>query len=106
VRRFALRVLTEWNEFRALDLKRAYELMAGNVLVDLQNVYAEGLAKEAGFYYHGIGRTAEPIVSRPYRQQMQKANMLRDAFSLRHQPTTDDTGGPYHPPARSSETRP
>jgi UDPglucose 6-dehydrogenase len=55
-----LLVLTEWNEFRALDLKRARELMIGDVLVDLRNVYAENLASEAGFCYYGIGRTSLP----------------------------------------------
>jgi UDPglucose 6-dehydrogenase len=54
-------VLTEWNEFRALDLKRVRELMSGNVLVDLRNVYPEELAVQAGFVYHGIGRTAPPV---------------------------------------------
>ena len=56
-------VLTEWNEFRALDLKRVREVMLGNVLVDLRNMYPEALAKEAGFVYHGIGRTLPPARS-------------------------------------------
>jgi UDPglucose 6-dehydrogenase len=51
-------VLTEWNEFRAVDLKRVRELMSGNVLVDLRNIYAEEFAVQAGFIYHGVGRTA------------------------------------------------
>jgi UDPglucose 6-dehydrogenase len=58
-------VLTEWNEFRALDLKRLRELMRGNVLVDLRNVYPEALAVEAGLVYHAIGRTQSPMASRP-----------------------------------------
>jgi UDPglucose 6-dehydrogenase len=61
-------VLTEWNEFRALDLKRARELMSGNVLVDLRNVYAAGLAEEAGFVYQGIGR-GTPRGDRPAQQK-------------------------------------
>ena len=52
-------IFTEWNEFRALDLNRAREI---NVLVDLRNVYPEALAQEAGFVYHGIGRTPPPAV--------------------------------------------
>ena len=57
-------ILTEWNEFRALDLKRAREIMLGNVLVDLRNVYPEALAQEAVFVYHGIGRTPrQPLTS-------------------------------------------
>jgi UDPglucose 6-dehydrogenase len=53
----ALVVLTEWNEFRALDLKTLRAAMRGNVLVDLRNVYSRALAAEAGFVYRGIGRS-------------------------------------------------
>jgi UDPglucose 6-dehydrogenase len=55
-------VLTEWNEFRALDLKHLRELMRGNILVDLRNMYSEALAEEAGFIYHGIGH---PVATPP-----------------------------------------
>ena len=49
-------VLTEWNEFRAVDLKRMRNLMRGDVLVDLRNVYPPVLAAAAGFVYSGIGK--------------------------------------------------
>jgi len=49
-------VLTEWNEFRALDLAALKAAMRGNVLVDLRNIYRPDLALEAGFEYTGIGR--------------------------------------------------
>jgi UDPglucose 6-dehydrogenase len=49
-------VLTEWNEFRALDLAALKSAMRGNVLVDLRNIYRPDLALEAGFEYTGIGR--------------------------------------------------
>ena len=56
-------VLTEWNEFRAIDLKRLREVMFGNALVDLRNMYTEALAEEAGFAYYGIGcRPPSPSV--------------------------------------------
>lgn len=51
-----LAVLTEWNEFRALNLDEARALTKGNVLVDLRNVFQEELATAAGFDYSGIGR--------------------------------------------------
>jgi len=54
----ALVVLTEWNEFRALDLKAARAAMGGNVLLDLRNIFDPAAAKGAGFVYHGIGRGA------------------------------------------------
>ena len=56
-------LLTEWNEFRALDLKHLREVMRGNVLVDLRNAYTEALAEEAGLTYYGIGHRPLPPVS-------------------------------------------
>jgi len=62
--------LTEWNEFRALDLKEARKVMRGNVLVDLRNMYPEALAEESGFLYYGIGRTmALPVSRAPNRHR-------------------------------------
>jgi UDPglucose 6-dehydrogenase len=60
-------ILTEWNEFRALDLKSVRDVMLGNVLVDLRNMYPEALAEEAGFVYYGVGRTLPPSVSKTTR---------------------------------------
>lgn len=52
----ALVLITEWNEFRALDLERVGRLMRARVLVDLRNVYPPEEASAAGFTYTGIGR--------------------------------------------------
>ena len=49
-------VLTEWNEFRALDLAAARARMKGDALVDLRNIFSRTSAKKAGFAYRGIGR--------------------------------------------------
>ncbi|MEC9368921.1 MAG: nucleotide sugar dehydrogenase, partial [Pseudomonadota bacterium] len=49
-------VLTEWNEFRALDLGQAAAVMKGSALLDLRNVYQPRLAAEAGLSYRGVGR--------------------------------------------------
>ena len=51
-------VLTEWNEFRAVDLRNFRNRMRGNVLVDLRNIYQQSVAEAAGFIYHGVGRGA------------------------------------------------
>jgi UDPglucose 6-dehydrogenase len=48
-------VLTEWNEYRALDLERLGAAMADRVLVDLRNVYPRALAQRYGFAVHRIG---------------------------------------------------
>jgi len=52
-------VLTEWNEFRALDLPRLRGLLRAPVLVDLRNVYSPSEARDAGLSYHGVGRPAD-----------------------------------------------
>jgi UDPglucose 6-dehydrogenase len=57
----ALVLITEWNEFRALAPERLAGAMRGRVLVDLRNVYDPVAMREAGFDYHGIGRSA-PLV--------------------------------------------
>lgn len=52
-------ILTEWNEFRALDLKKLAKKMATPRMADLRNVYAPKDAKRAGFTaYESIGRAA------------------------------------------------
>ncbi|HXO00551.1 MAG TPA: UDP-glucose/GDP-mannose dehydrogenase family protein [Stellaceae bacterium] len=57
----ALVLLTEWNEFRALDLARVKSLLRTPVVVDLRNIYQPQEMAEAGLTYHSIGRTiAEP----------------------------------------------
>lgn len=52
----ALVFITEWNEFRALDLDRVHDLMRGNVVVDLRNIYDTRQMTEAGFVYTSVGR--------------------------------------------------
>lgn len=52
----ALVIVTEWDEFRALDLDRIASLLRGKVLIDLRNVYDRGEAEEAGLSYYGVGR--------------------------------------------------
>ncbi|WP_244641148.1 UDP binding domain-containing protein, partial [Allosediminivita pacifica] len=50
-------VLTEWNEFRALDLGRLAKLMRTRRMADLRNIYTAEAAREAGFSaYDSIGR--------------------------------------------------
>ncbi len=51
-----LAILTEWNAFRALDLKRCKQLLAEPLIVDLRNIYDPKEMAEAGFDYHSIGR--------------------------------------------------
>ena len=54
----AVVILTEWNEFRALDLKRLAKKMAHPALADLRNIYSARDAKRAGFVrYVSVGRS-------------------------------------------------
>ncbi|GAA3718781.1 UDP-glucose 6-dehydrogenase [Sphingomonas cynarae] len=52
----AVVIVTEWDAFRAIDLKRLKAAMAGDVLVDLRNIYRREAAEAVGFTYAGIGR--------------------------------------------------
>ncbi|HYC13027.1 MAG TPA: UDP-glucose/GDP-mannose dehydrogenase family protein [Stellaceae bacterium] len=49
-------LLTEWNEFRALDLERVKSLLKTPTLIDLRNVYKPTEMAAAGFFYFSIGR--------------------------------------------------
>ena len=49
-------LITEWNEFRALDFEQLGALMRTRVLVDLRNVYRPDDVRAAGFHYSSIGR--------------------------------------------------
>ena len=52
----AVVLMTEWNQYRGLDLNRVKELMKGNVFVDLRNVYERELMEQHGFDYYCVGR--------------------------------------------------
>lgn len=56
----ALVIVTEWDEFRALDLSKIAGRMRGKVLVDLRNAYDREQAENAGLEYYAIGRGARP----------------------------------------------
>ena len=49
-------ILTEWNEFRALDLEATKAAMTGKTIVDLRNVLDSGAALDLGLSYQGMGR--------------------------------------------------
>ncbi len=57
----ALVIVTEWEQFRALDLDRLKREMACPVVVDLRNVYTSDELTKRGFLYQSIGRASEPV---------------------------------------------
>lgn len=52
----ALMVITEWNEFKQLDLERIRQLMRQPYLFDGRNIYEPEVMKKLGFHYRGVGR--------------------------------------------------
>ena len=55
----ALVIVTEWEQFRALDLARLKAAMANPVVVDLRNVYRPDEMKKYGFTYSSVGRATQ-----------------------------------------------
>ncbi|MBU0943343.1 MAG: UDP-glucose/GDP-mannose dehydrogenase family protein [Proteobacteria bacterium] len=53
----AVILMTEWNQYRALDLNRLAEIMRDQIFIDLRNVYTPKAVKAAGFQYIGVGRS-------------------------------------------------
>ena len=51
-------LVTEWDEFRSLDLGAVAAAMRGDVLIDGRNALDPGAARAAGLRYEGIGRSA------------------------------------------------
>jgi UDPglucose 6-dehydrogenase len=58
----AMVVVTEWVQYRTLDLERVKREMAQPVVVDLRNIYRPEDMAALGFTYESIGRAAEPLV--------------------------------------------
>ncbi len=52
----AVVIVTEWDAFRALDLKKLALVMKGNVLVDLRNIYNPSEVAQTGLTYTSVGR--------------------------------------------------
>ncbi len=52
----ALVIMTEWNEFRQLDLEKIRKTLRAPVVVDCRNIYKPAIMKEMGFRYQSFGR--------------------------------------------------
>jgi len=53
--------VTEWNEFRDLDLDKVKKLMKSPVIADCRNIYEPPRMRELGFTYHSVGRKPEEV---------------------------------------------
>jgi UDPglucose 6-dehydrogenase len=56
----AVVLMTEWNQYRALDLERIKSNLANPVFVDLRNVYDPDVMRKLGFSYTSVGRVSVP----------------------------------------------
>lgn len=54
----ALVIVTEWDQFRAMDLKRVKSLLANPIMIDLRNIYEPSEINALGFHYDSVGRNA------------------------------------------------
>jgi UDPglucose 6-dehydrogenase len=77
----AVVIVTEWSEYRALDLRRLASVMTRPVLVDLRNIYPPEEAEAAGFELHRVGATGRimaPLLSRAdgMRRRAQESGAL------------------------------
>ena len=61
----AVVIVTEWNEFRNLDLSRLKDLMKEPLLVDLRNIYDPVRMRDLGYRYESVGR---PAIAQPYSE--------------------------------------
>ncbi len=52
----ALVIITEWNQFRALDMQKVKQLLKAPKIADLRNIYEPDDMRELGFEYIGVGR--------------------------------------------------
>ena len=65
----AVIILTEWDEFRMLDLARVRAALRQPLMLDFRNIYSADEMTEAGFVYHSIGRTG--VAAAPIRSALE-----------------------------------
>jgi UDPglucose 6-dehydrogenase len=81
----ALVIVTEWEQFRALDLERLRDLMACPVLVDLRNIYRPDDMNRLGFAYASVGR---PLTAPTFLEQ-QLLNRVTAAKTSANSPSKE-----------------
>jgi UDPglucose 6-dehydrogenase len=77
----ALVIVTEWEQFRALDLKRLRRIMTRPAIVDLRNVYRAEEMKRARFRYVGVG-SADLEIGKRTRESRPRPTPITRAPSL------------------------
>jgi UDPglucose 6-dehydrogenase len=64
----ALVLVTEWNEFRALDLDRVKALLRTPTVIDLRNIYKPADMADSGFFYISVGRASPELTAAHLRK--------------------------------------
>jgi UDPglucose 6-dehydrogenase len=54
-------IVTEWNDYKTMDLNRAKEVLARPILVDLRNLFEPDEMRELGFLYSSVGRVTPEV---------------------------------------------
>ena len=73
----AMVVVTEWVQYRTLDLERLKSDMAQPVVIDLRNIFEPELMKASGFIYEGVGRGPQNSESLLTGKQLDQADGTR-----------------------------
>ena len=55
----ALVIMTEWNEFRQLELNKMKDMLAEPIVIDCRNIYKPSIMNGLGFRYHSFGRPGD-----------------------------------------------
>lgn len=71
-----LLVVTEWDVFRAVDLKKVQKLMKGDVIIDGRNIYEPEEVADAGFEYFCVGRVFQKQKRRQMKAQSGKKKLV------------------------------
>ena len=67
----AIVIMTEWNEYRALNLTRIGDNMQVKRLIDMRNIYKSDIMRELGFHYVSIGR---PVINADSAQKLKQVS--------------------------------
>ena len=73
-------LLTEWDQYRELNLRKVSNLMRGKVIVDLRNIFSTTEMRKLPFEYHSLGR--QPVVPEIDPRWLPTAKEVADILQL------------------------
>ena len=78
----AMLILTEWDQFRALDLDRVKTALRSPVVIDLRNIYRPAEVAAKGLTYVGVGQTVTIDFSLSFKPQAAGQTFSVEAFAI------------------------